>query len=479
MKEEYYYRFHPSILRTNRQIEREASHVLYAENLLVRVSSCGRISCAGEFGRTGGGHAVPILANGHRAKQFTHHVMEFIMLRDYETSFSGDPSRSENCFIIASNDLYRLCWALLVKNLNWDEALSRLTLAIEVRRDIDVPTSQEETTAESQNKVEGQARNEDGINLDKIAATDAIIPMDKVQTSIKCNEPQTRRLLEPFRRLHSIQAVHIEGPIIEQYKVPLLASMQGPGPSDQELLDEALAMLEDALITYDTGNISSAVTKMKYTLDTVEEHKRIAPEETNDLPALRDAYNKIKLTIWTKLGWASLKNRENDDDVMEALYCVETIMWTFVNENGEYWNAPPMGHETAMVFYMWADIWEALDDLGYNKSDRRSSCLAEVVSYLCHGLRHEPGNKLLQRKLRRREEELRSVLEVEALIEQQLKRREEETRSVEEVKASMEMFDRMNETEDFAPPIYLGHDEDDKNLETEDEGEGESESEGS
>ena len=104
MKEGYGYVFHPSILRTNRQIEREASHVLYAENLLVRVSSCGSALSANGFG---GGHAVPILACEPHAKLFTRHVMEFIMLRDYEASFDGHPSHSENCFVIASDDLPR------------------------------------------------------------------------------------------------------------------------------------------------------------------------------------------------------------------------------------------------------------------------------------------------------------------------------------------------------------------------------------
>ena len=451
MKEEYRYRFYPPILSTNRQVESEAGHVLYAENLLVRVSSCGRTLSADVFGGTGGGHAVPILASRHHAKRFTRHVMELIMLRDYEASFDGHPFRSENCFVIASDDLPQFCWALLVKNVQWDEALSRLALAIEIRRDIDTPTAQEKATTESQNELEGQGCNDDGVGLEGNAATNAIIPIDRVQTSTKCTETQTRRLLEPFRRLHSVQAVHIEGPIIEQYRARLLASMRGPGPNDQELFDAASAMLGDALITYDTGDVSSAVTKMKYTLDTIEDNIRITLQGPHPPPPLSDAYEEMKITIWAKLGWASLKNRENLEDVMDARSYVETIIWTCVDEDGEYWNAPPMGHKVAMVFYMWANVCEALDDLEYYSLSCRSYCLAEVVMYLCEGLRHEPGSKFLEQQLRRREEELRSAEEVEAL---------------------MEMFDRINETGDFTPLIYLRHDEDDDDLGTEDEGEG-------
>lgn len=448
MKEEYAYQFHPSILCTNRQIEREASHVLYAENLLVRVSSCGRSLSAGTFGACGGGHAVPILAEGHHAERFSRHVMEFIMLRDYAAS-----SSSENCFVIAREDLPRFCWALLVKNLEWDEPLSRLTFAIEVRHYVDVPAAQGEAAAKSQNKVEGQACVDDAVGVEENAATDAtdvIIPNDSVQKGTKCTEHQTRRLLEPFRRLHSVQAVHIEGPISGQYKASLLASMCGPGPSDQELFDAASAKLEDAMLTYDAGDVSSAVTKLKYTLDAIDEYRKITPKENSHLSALWDAYDKMNFTIWAKLSEASLKDRKNYEAVMEAEYYIEKIICNCLDEDGLYWNAPPMGHEVAMVFYMWADVWEALDDLTNqfenDECRRRSDCLADVVDYLSQGRGHEPGNKLLEEQLERRLEELASVRQVEAL---------------------MEMFDRINETDGFKPDVYLSFDEDDEIVEAE------------
>lgn len=422
MKEEYEYRFHPSILRTNRQIESEASHVLYTENLLLRVSSSGWNLSSRAFGGDRKGHALPILAIEDHAQRFTRHVMEIVMLRDYESNFAtmDGSCYSENCFIIASDDLPRFCWILFAKNsLGWEEdvLLSRLALAVEIRHDMDVSIIQGETTTGNESNFEYEVYNEDKAKVEGEAASGETFPNDRIQTSTRCSDSQIRRLLEPLRRLHSIQAVHIEGPVSEHYKASLEASMCGRGPSDKELFDVVLATYEDARITYDTGDISLAVTKMKQTLDIIDDYKDIAPKGPQGLSPLWDACKHMQFTTWTNLGWASLKKCENYAAVWDAHRLVETLVCTFVDEEWQYTNLLSKGHDIAMVFHMMAKVWEAFDDLGEHDYDRRSHYLGQIVSYLKAGLNHEPRNEMLAQELRNREEELENTKELEDLME--------------------------------------------------------------
>ena len=409
MKVDYRYRFHPSILGTNRQIAREASHVLYTENLLVRINSSGQSLSEDSLHRTKNGDTVPILASKDYAKRFTRHVMEVVMLQDFESPFELSSCHSETCFVIASDDIPRLCWNLLSTNTSRNRTLSQLTLAVEVRHDMDVSDTNGDPCMENQDKTQNQVYKEGG------AAASDKTSNNSNQTSIECTQQQTYRLLEPLRRLHSLQAVHIEGPVGEHYKVPLVESMCRPGPTEKELFDVVLAVFEDARTTYDTGNLSSAVSKMKHTLDTMDDYKNIAQCMFDPLLPIWDAYYQMRFVIWTNLGWASLKS-DNIDELEVAFYCAHVLLSLYVGEDADYWMAPPMGHEIAMTFYMWTKVWEASDDLGDHDQMVRSYCLREVVDYLQEGLRHEPRNELLGQQLRRREEELQKAIDLEDLM---------------------------------------------------------------
>lgn len=427
MKKQYDYRLHPTIIRTNRQIEAEASYVLYVENLLVRVSSMqGTLSDF--FVWNGDDYAAPLLAREDHAKRFTRHVMEVVMPHNSESPWSIEfgPYPSEDCFIIASNDLPRFCWFLLMNSHSWNPALSELTLAIEIRHPMDVSTTQEDATTENENTVKDDAYSEDEAKTEGEAAN------TRIQTNTKSTDHRIQRLLEPLRRLHSFQAVHIEGPISEQYKLPLLASMCGPEPSDQELFDEVLAMFEDAKITYDAGNLDSAVTKMKYTLDTINDYEKIAPSGPHHLLPLWDACRHMQFTMWTNLGWASLEKRDGTFEISNAKKYTEILIRRFVDDGWEYLNLPAMGHDIAMIFYLKVKVWEAYDDLEDHHLWSRSSHLEDVIGYIREGLRHEPRNKLLGEQLKRREDELQETRELEGL---------------------MEMSDRMYERGEYAPSM--------------------------
>lgn len=457
MKVDYRYRFHPSILGTNRQIAREASHVLYTENLLVRINSSGQSLSEDSLHRTKNGDTVPILASKDYAKRFTRHVMEVVMLQDFESPFELSSCHSETCFVIASDDIPRLCWNLLSTNTSKNRTLSQLTLAVEVRHDMDVSDINGDPCMENQDKTQNQVYKEGG------AAASDKTSNNSNQTSIECTQQQTYRLLEPLRRLHSLQAVHIEGPVGEHYKVPLVESMCRPGPTEKELFDVVLAMFEDARTTYDTGNLSSAVSKMKHTLDTMDDYKNIAQCMFDPLLPIWDAYYQMRFVIWTNLGWASLKS-DNIDEVEVAFYCAHVLLSLYVGEDADYWMAPPMGHEIAMTFYMWTKVWEASDDLGDHDQMVRSYCLREVVDYLQEGLRHEPRNELLGQQLRRREEELQKAIDLEDL-----------ERGVFAPSAAIEWW--VPEVEDEGKREDDGEDEDEDGDKGEDEGKDDNEGE--
>ena len=129
MIKNYKYRFHPLILCTNRQVQAEASHVLYIENLLVRVRSSGPSLKAWVFGGAGEKYAVPILASGEQGKQFKNHVMEILIQDRFHHSL-------DNCFIISSDDMPRFCWAFVMKSDKSYEFLALFTLAVEIRQDL-------------------------------------------------------------------------------------------------------------------------------------------------------------------------------------------------------------------------------------------------------------------------------------------------------------------------------------------------------
>lgn len=63
-----------------------------------------------------------------------------------------------------------------------------------------------------------------------------------------------------------------------------------------------------------------------------------------------------------------------------------------------------------MVYYLETQILEKQDRVGQTLC--RSNCLRQVIGALQEGLRHEPGNGLLEQQLRRSEGELKTAEEV-------------------------------------------------------------------
>ncbi len=296
------------------------------------------------------------------------HVSELAFMEDI---YDVDSYYSENCFIVVGDDLPRFCWALLTSNPCQDGPLPQLTLAIEISHDMDASAVQRERLVQNQLNIEDETNNE---NEDSKHKLDTKVESDRVninreevnkdstaarehdatnreQASTTLISPRVRRLLEPFRGLHSLEAVHVEGPISQQYKATLIASMCGPEPSDEDLFDRVLAAFGDAMTTYEAGDFSSAIRKMKQTLDMMLDcsHLSESARQASDPPW--DAIRGLQFSIWYRLGWASLENRNSETDVWNAKQHGWNLIAEYVDEY--YQNAPPMGHDIAMVFICW------------------------------------------------------------------------------------------------------------------------------
>ena len=458
MYEEHVYLFHPSILRASRQIEREASHILYNENSLVRVStSASRYWEVIGFGLRGkmDGHGIPILATSERAYSFTRHTMELVLLR------KGVPSQHldmiKRMFIIASDDLQSFCHSLLMLNTSSGD-LNKFILAIEVFTErtaaiaaphqklrqmmtqiddqgllrgncfIEATTStKDDNSTPSEISPVGKTPTEEGpLTLHQTISPSehqTVSPSEHANSIV--SSPRVLKLLEPLCKLHSLHGVYIEGPIGDDHKTALLLSMLGPPPSDLELLDELLSKFKDAMSTYDRGDQEAGMVKLKLTLDTIRDQMSArALDWSGDAVVpqgapyagytVRGAQRDIEVQVWTIMAWKFLEIG-TDPHVSVAQQFAHLILRKRSNPNS-YWNSPPKGNKAAMAFYLAAHASEAQGKL---KGTLRFRSLEEVIKYLLAGLRHEPENPIMKRELEEKMDELKML----RLLQKELKDR--------------------------------------------------------
>ena len=424
--------------------------MLYTENNWIRVRSHIEMSSPHEFGDCSGDD-LPIQARSERAERFTRHAMEISIVQE-EGGLQGQWGQDSfiDCFVIAGDDLPKLCQALLVMEKCPKQGLDQLTLAIKLYIDEDGATVVR--LPEGEIPVKGETPIKDETLINDVTSFQGEISSVRrkpsEETTVFQNEvanltqprrsnrpsPRVLRLLEPLHRLHSLQNVHIVGPINEEYKKDLLCKMHGPPPSDHDMFDILLAKFEDAMNTHETGDQSAALDKMKMTLDIMKEQNTIRGLE-HDLSAVVLTGKYVGYSIWSaqqdiqreieiQFAWAELKIGDIEHTWKAGDY-VDNIIG-LMHEPGSYWNSPPMGHKAAVAFYLEACFWDSLDRLGNHDDDRRSDCLEELVRTLREGLRHEPDNALLEEMLMRRVDELEKTKETEDL---------------------MTMWDRLNEKE--------------------------------
>ena len=435
MHERHAYHFHPSILRASRQIEREASHVLYNENSLVRVSSCphhyrmDRVGLRENFN----GYAIPILAAYERAHSFTRHTMEFVIL--HEDTLSDCADLSVNSFVIAGDDLQRFCHFLLRLNALSDMRLDRLTVAIEIFTEranaIAALYEKDDSLIDGEGLLRGNCSVEATTSIkddDLIPSKMSIVRKARIKEraltldqTISPGRPtisidsssRLQRLLKPLHELHSLHRVYIEGPIGDDYKTALLLSMLGPPPGDLKMFDVVLSKFKDAMSTYDTGDQEAGSAKLKLTLDTIKDQTSTRKRDWGGNAVIPqggpyagytvwNAQRDIQVQIWTKLAWEFLKIRTTLH-VCAAKKYASLILGDPSDPNG-YWQFPPKGNKAAMAFYLAA---HATDALGKVKDIPRLYSLECVVRLLRKGLRHEPGNLIMKGEMAEKEVEIK------------------------------------------------------------------------
>ena len=394
LESQHIYRFNPAILRTNKQIESEARRVLYYENLLVRIHSDGSVLSSQEFQSSfiAATYGLPILAGGDFTLRAKYPAMEVNLLTIYSPPDGflnyGETGYWQDCFLIASDDLPTFCWILLMHGQSRHQPLEELTIAIEMTHDIDMIADKNDVTVSH-------------------------------QVDVKPMSPRISRLLEPFRSLHYLKAVHIEGPVDQGYITDITADMCGPIPTEEDLFERVTMAYQDAMDTYYAGHTSSAITKLKHANDVMEKSKRLSwIVEMEPCGEPWGLCEDMQFNIWYILAKASFQNRDSVADVQEAYDHLHTMIDSYVCKP---WvnldNAPPMGREIAMVLHFFAEVLDTLYNLGDESQDGQASVqLKSIIEYMEQGLRHYPGNEEIKRRLKGKKEELLYVEWLEDLM---------------------------------------------------------------
>lgn len=385
------------------------------------------------------GHPVPVLASGEQAERFTRHTMDIVMLYENTQQDEVWMDIAENCSILAGDDLPRFCHTTLVANRVWTLRLEDLTLAIEIYPQ-DSATSvlqfeEDETSKDGRRVVRDNVLTENSAirnetrfygrlaSKEKASSEESTITRDHaiVLTQRRVNtspSPHILRLLEPLSMLHSLHSVYIEGEMSDEYKKSLLLSMLGPPPSDLEDFDLLFGMFEDSMGTCNTSTRGAAITKMISTLDAINDLNKIRHRDwlgTTVIPngryvgyTVQDAQEDIQYLVRTKLARAFLDN--GNAFIAE---CYVRFITGEPLKDGSYWTSPPMGHQVAMIFHLEAQIKVALGDID---SQTRVHYLEAIIHTLREGLRHEPGNLILERELKEKNDELDFMREMKELM---------------------------------------------------------------
>ena len=427
------YCFHPLILRASRQIEREASHILYNENSLVRVSMCDLHFWVNPLDHRGArpdnigtfcGHRISILAAFQQAHKFRRHIMEFTMLQGYTPSDLFN--LTENSIIIAGEDLPKFCHILLEIHAHWQGWLGQRTLAIEFFSEraaaIAVPYERNDAMIGGEGFLRGNrsietttSTKDHGLNhggmpivckepIGNVSLTpdQAINPGEQANSIVPSR--RVLKLLEALHTLHSLHYAWVRGPIGNDHKTALLLSMGGPPPSDLEMFNILLRKFEDAMITYDAGDQEAGLIKLELTDDTITDQMSTRNEDwagDTVIPrggpyagyTVRNAQRDIQVQVWTKMAWMYL-------EIGGHHVCAARILAHLIIEGpgdpSNYWDLPSVGNKAAMAFYLGAQACDAEGKLGYRP---RVRCLREAVDYLRLGLLHEIDDLMLRKEM--------------------------------------------------------------------------------
>ena len=231
------YEFHTAILLANKMIYQEAAYILYKENLIVLVSINDEFLSIDERRVLSGfieQCGVPVLARERQARELQDHAMKLYIghwVRKDTTFCYFDASedlaqesipRTE--LIIAGDDLSLLCQSYVkfrpFSRISYERCLQYSFIRLEV--------------------------------LDRRSAT------------------YEKRLLEPFRHLHSQASVHIEGAISAEYKSEIRSEMMKAPQTAEDLLRSMTIAQNQAEEHFYHGNLELACTTYQTLIENVE-----------------------------------------------------------------------------------------------------------------------------------------------------------------------------------------------------------------
>ena len=427
------YRFHTSILLTNRQIHHEASHVFYMENLFIRVNTV--ILTPMRLPNVLGGwreYALPVFSNSTNIQACKRHVMDINMVPE-----SQWPHPREQCtFILACRDLPMLGRTLLLMSTQTEYSFDFLLgtdLQIIIRDDIGIAgegsviSISKNTMASSQGSpkdltVDGdrnaticsRANGGGNTRTNGLMGNESSLSAPNLDHS-----PRVRRLLEPLRALHSIGTPCITAPISQRYKQEIETSLSRERPSFSELSLIVTSVYDDANKTFDAGDFASAIDKTNGALDLMYEslQQLIVRQMMEETPSGIPEFFETCLCMQYKLVKVLARANSKFPKDLTRIRTTQHLAHQVVKMRSPSALPVESGHEKAMDHYLEAEIWEALDQLGEHKGRPRSQALRDVIKMLKRALRHEPENSVWQQELMKRQKEKENAKTIEDVME--------------------------------------------------------------
>lgn len=194
----------------------------------------------------------------------------------------------------------------------------------------------------------------------------------------------TLKLLEPFRRLHSLNSVRIAGHVSDEFKSELIAKMMNKAPEIHTILGDIQRNLERGDQAVSNNDYSTAKAIYKGALEDNGDYYYLTYKSSktilmNDLEA---AFSDTRFALNTKLAVTYLKT-ENHSRAHEWI----TRALAQISPYGRVARSPPRGAAMANLYSIAAQASEGL------------GLVERAVDELEEAVRHDPGDSKLATEL--------------------------------------------------------------------------------
>lgn len=272
-----------TILRTSRQVYSEASPVLYHENIFVRVR-CTHYNFEGLMDLKG----IPGILKGRKAESFKHCAMSVDLDRLHSAS-GPEPRQRAVSWIIAFDDLPLLCHVLLYHHYIAPSSLiQHYEFSVTVHR-----------------------------------LFDSMLNQTPIGSSL------VRRLLEPFKVLHSVPHFKIAGPVNIEYCTNIVAQVSRRAPTLKEWFDSGIALREKSYRQFHQNNFQGAAETCRMAVSHIISscsRETVAGNEWATLsPDLQAAINDAYVDFIANLALASYNLGNHEDAHFWSWFATEAF----------------------------------------------------------------------------------------------------------------------------------------------------------